>query len=38
MSKLFAILIAIVGTSSIAHADLVKTKDQAAVCSNGGKS
>ena len=35
MRKLFAILIAIAGTSSIAHADLIKTKDQAAVCSNG---
>ena len=35
MKKLFAILIAIASTSSIAHADLVRTKDQAAVCSNG---
>ena len=35
MRKLSAILIAIAGTSSIAHADLIKTKDQAAVCSNG---
>ena len=35
MRKLFAILIAIAGTSSIAQADLIKTKDEAAVCSNG---
>ena len=35
MRKLSAILIAIAWTSSIAHADLIKTKDQAAVCSNG---
>ena len=35
LRKLFAILIAIAGTSSIARADLIKTKDRAAVCSNG---
>ena len=35
MIKVLAIFIAVLGTTSIAHASLIKTKDQAAVCSNG---